>query len=373
MLYWHINNISHYVNRHINYISHYVNMQVPLLQMLVSVIIVNYNGKVYLDKCLDSIKKTTLYSELEVLVIDNNSADGSVDLVKEKYPEVKTIELKENVGFAAANNLAAKQAMGELYVFLNNDTIVTKTWLSELVKSVAENDRDVAIAQSLLLLGQDGEIDSSGDFIDKYGRPYSSKLRNAPNGREILSARAASMIIRKDVFWKLGGFEEDFFASFEDVHLGWKAWIAGYKVILASNSIVYHFAGQTVKNLKNTMNFHSMKNQACIILLNFEFPLSIKNLFSLLPLYRPSIRSKSMKDEKEGEKKPQVNVDNLDRIAPATYSNPILLKDVLKTSFWICSHFMTLYKKYNEVNQMRIFSSNYLAKMGLITENRFEK
>jgi GT2 family glycosyltransferase len=340
---------------------------------LVSIIIVNYNGKVYLDKCLDSIKKATLYSNLEVLVIDNNSADGSVDLVKEKYPGVKTIELKENVGFAAANNLAAKQAKGDLYVFLNNDTIVTNTWLSELVKSVTENDREVAIAQSLLLLGQNGEIDSSGDFIDKFGRPYSSKLRNAPNGRQILSARAASMIIRKEVFWKLGGFEEDFFASFEDVHLGWKAWIAGYKVILASNSVVYHFAGQTVKNLKNAMNFHSMKNQVCIILLNFEFPLSVKNLILLLPLYRPSIRSKSTKGEKEQDKKKQVYLDNSDTMAPAIYSNPVLLKDVLKTSFWVFSHSRTLYKKYNQVKQMRILSTNYLAKIGLITDNRYEK
>jgi GT2 family glycosyltransferase len=344
------------------------------LDISVSIIIVNYNGKVYLDKCLDSIKKTTLYTNLEVLVIDNNSADGSVDLVKENYPAVKIIELKENLGFAAANNLAAKEAKGDLYVFLNNDTIVTKTWLSELVKSVTQNDREVAIAQSLLLLGQDGQIDSSGDFIDKFGRPYSSKLMNAPNGREILSARAASMIIRKEVFWKLGAFEEDFFASFEDVHLGWRAWIAGYKVILASNSIVYHFAGQTVKNLKNTMNFHSMKNQVCIILLNFEFPLSIKNLFSLLPLYTPSIMSKSLNEKEEKKKNQhQLHVDSLDTMAPAIYSNPVLIKDVLKTFFWICSHSLSLYKKYDQVKQMRVLSTNYLIKMGLITDTRYEK
>jgi GT2 family glycosyltransferase len=323
---------------------------------------------------LASIKKTTLYSNLEVLVVDNNSTDDSVDLIKEEYPEVKIIELRENVGFAGANNLAAKEAKGELYVFLNNDTIVTKTWLSELVKSLTENDREVAIAQSLLLLGQNGEIDSSGDFIDKFGRPYSSKLRNAPNGREILSARAASMIIRKDVFWKLGGFEEDFFASFEDVHLGWKAWIAGYKVVLASNSIVYHFAGQTVKNLKNTMNFHSMKNQICIILLNFEFPLSIKNLFSLIPKYRPSLTSKNMKDEKEERKNRQrLNLDDQYTMAPANYSNPVLLKDVLKTSLWVFSHSIALYKKYKQIRQMRIFSTNYLIESGLITANRYEK
>jgi len=333
----------------------------------VSIIIVNYNGKVYLDRCLDSLKWTTHYSGLEVLVIDNNSDDDSVNLVREKYPDVKVLELRENVGFARANNLAAKEAKGDLYVFLNNDTIVTKSWLSELVKAVTENEKEVAIAQSLLLLGQDGEIDSSGDFIDKFGRAYSSKLSNVPDGREILSARAASMVIRKEVFWKLGGFEEDFFASFEDVHLGWKAWIAGYKVILASNSVVYHFAGQTVKNLKTELNFHSMKNQVCIILLNFEFPLSIKNLFSLLPLYKPSIIPK---DTKNGQK---VYIDDLNTMSPAIYANPILLKDILRTFLWICIHSGAIYKKYKQIQKMRILSTDRLAKKGLITDKRFEK
>jgi GT2 family glycosyltransferase len=302
---------------------------------------------------------TTPNSNVEVLVIDNNSDDGSVDLLREKYPDVKIIELEENLGFATANNLAAKEAKGDLYVFLNNDTIVTKTWLAELVKSVTQNDRDVVIAQSLLLLGQDDEIDSSGDFLDKFGRPYSSKLKDAPNDRAILSARAASMIIRKEAFWKLGGFEEDFFASFEDVHLGWKAWIAGYKVVLASNSIVYHFAGQTVKKLKNTINFYSMKNQACIILLDFEFPLGIKNLLSLLPLYMTSIKISKMEEKKED--------------MAAVYSNPILLGDVIKTFFWICRHGLMLYKKYKVINQMRVRSTNYLVAMGLITNNKYEK
>jgi GT2 family glycosyltransferase len=266
------------------------------LDELVSIIIANYNGKKYLDKCLDSLKNTE-YSNFEILVIDNNSTDGSVDLVKQNYPYIKLIELKENLGFAVSNNLAATQARGDFYVFLNNDTIVTNTWLSELAGSLMDGKDDrVAIAQSFLLR-PDGQVDSSGDFIDRFGRSYSSVLKNPSNNREILSARAACMIVTKEVFWKLGGFEEDFFASFEDVHLGWKAWIAGYKVVLASNSIVYHFAGQTVKRLKSTINFHSMKNQTCVILLNFEFPLGIKHLLLLFPSYLPIINVRRKEQE----------------------------------------------------------------------------
>ena len=83
----------------------------------VSIIIANYNGKKYLDKCLDSLKNTE-YSNFEIVVVDNNSTDSSLDLVKQNYPYVKLIELKQNLGFAASNNLAARQARGEFYIFL---------------------------------------------------------------------------------------------------------------------------------------------------------------------------------------------------------------------------------------------------------------
>jgi GT2 family glycosyltransferase len=343
------------------------------LDPIVSVIILNYNGKIYLDKCLDSLKSTT-YQNFEILVVDNNSSDQSSDLIKQRYPYVKLIELKKNLGFSIANNLGAEAARGDFFVFLNNDTIVTQTWLSELVNAIIESqDNEVAIAQSFLVR-QDGEIDSSGDFIDKFGRPYSSKLENPPDRRHIMSARAASMIINKEVFWKLGGFEEIFFASFEDVHLGWKAWIAGYKVILASNSIVYHFTGQTVKRLKSRMNFHSMKNQACVILLNFEFPSCISKFLSLIPLYRPSIRPVKQRAEEAirvGDR--QAKEQNPNTIVTEIYSNPVLIKDVLKTFLWICSHTLTLYKKYRQINRMRVRSTESLSKMGLITRTRYEK
>jgi GT2 family glycosyltransferase len=334
------------------------------MESLVSIIIVNHNGKLHLDKCLGSLKNT-LYSNFEVLVVDNSSTDGSVDLVKQKYPAIKLIELKKNVGYASSNNLAAREAKGDFYIFLNNDTVVTKTWLSELVKSLTDNHNGkVAMAQSLLLR-QDGEIDSSGDYIDRFGRPYSSKLKNPPQGRKILSARAACMITKKEIFWELSGFEDDFFASFEDVHLGWKAWISGYEVILASNSIVYHSAGQTVKNLTSTMNFHSMKNQLCIILLNFEFPLGIKNLLMLFPTY---IRSIKIHEKRNLEIKEQ-----REKVEAATYSNPILLRDIVKTFFWLCTHSPRLYKKYKVINKMRVNSTDSLIKIGLISRGRYEK
>jgi len=321
----------------------------------VSIIIANYNGKIYLDKCLLSLKNTK-YSNFEIIVVDNNSSDGSISMIRQIYPYVKLIELKQNLGFGASSNLGAKEAKGHFYVFLNNDTIVTTPWLQELVRALTEEKTGpVAIAQSFLLR-QDGNVDSSGDFIDRFGRSYSSLLKNPPVGREILSARAACMIVRKELFWKLGGFDEEFFVSYEDVHLGWKAWIAGYRVVLASNSVVYHLAGQTVQRLKSTINFHSMKNQTCTILLDFEFPLGIKSLFLLFPSYLPAI-----------------NIRRKDVYNSNVYSNPILLTDILKTLFWISRHSLSLFRKYRQISRMRVRSTNDLAKMGLITHDLNEK
>jgi len=138
----------------------------------VSVIIVNYNGKTYLEKCLKSLMQVN-YSNLEVILVDNNSNDDSIEFVKNSYPSVIILKLDKNYGFAEPNNIGAKIAKGEFLLFLNNDTIVTSNFINELVK-VTTNEPKIAMLQSLLL-NANGEIDSSGDFIDKIGIVYNSK------------------------------------------------------------------------------------------------------------------------------------------------------------------------------------------------------
>jgi len=212
---------------------------------LVSIIIVNYNGKTHLEECLSSLEKID-YKNYEIILVDNNSTDTSVEYVKNTYPSITIIKLNRNYGFAEPNNIGAKNAKGDYLLFLNNDTTVNPNFISEMV-NVLEQDPQIAICQSLLLK-PNGEVDSSGDFIDTLGRAYSSK--NKENEvKKILSARGASMMVRKDSFWDLGGFDKRFFASFEDVDLGWRAWIWGYKIVVVPSSIVYHKGGQTVKQL----------------------------------------------------------------------------------------------------------------------------
>ena len=201
-------------------------MQLPK----VSIIIINYNGKHHLQPCLESLLKIN-YNNTEIIIVDNNSTDDSVNFVSKNFPDVILIKLNENKGFAEPNNIASKVATGELLLFLNNDTIVTPSFISELVKPIQQNS-NVGICQSLLLK-PDESIDSSGDFIDTLGIVYNSKTRISEI-REISSARGASMIIKKNIFDQLDGFDEKFYFSFEDVDLSWRCWIAGYKVF--SNS-----------------------------------------------------------------------------------------------------------------------------------------
>ena len=129
----------------------------------VSIIIVNYDGISLLQDCFESLKKVT-YPNLEIILVDNGSSDGSVDFIKQNYPDTTILELGKNLGFAFPNNQGARKSKGAYLLFLNNDTIVSPNFVSELVE-VMESDKEIGIAQSLLLT-KEGEIDSSGDFME---------------------------------------------------------------------------------------------------------------------------------------------------------------------------------------------------------------
>jgi GT2 family glycosyltransferase len=321
-----------------------------MLNDLVSIIIVNYNGKLYLKKCLDSLTKIN-YSNYEIILVDNHSSDGSIEFVKSKYSSIKIIELDQNYGFAEPNNIAAKTATGKYFLFLNNDTIVTPNFVNELVKVMA-HDSQISISQSMLLK-PNGNVDSSGDFVDTLGRAYSSK-DNPKDTRLILSAKGASMMIRNDIFWNLDGFDKNFFASFEDVDIGWRSWISGYKVVLVPNSIVYHTGGQTIKDINSLITFHGVKNSIILRLTNFEINYVIKSMTILFyvivtkKLFGVSL----IKDPEE--------------ISPLP-SFGIMIKGLL----WILKNSKYIFTKRKKVNAERIISTNDLLKKGLVTKYSF--
>ena len=326
----------------------------------ISVIIVNYNGKKLLENCLESLFKTD-YNNFEVILVDNNSTDGSMEFVTKNYPKIIVIKLDSNKGFAEPNNIGAKIAKGEYLLFLNNDTVTTTNFISEMVK-VLEKDEKIAICQSLLLK-PDGNIDSSGDFIDKMGIVYNSKTK-IDEIKEISSARGACMLIRKKIFDKLGGFDEKFFFSFEDVDLGWRSWILGYKVVIVPNSIVYHDAGKTSSKFKSEAAFHGLKNQLAMKITNFEPRFAFSSLLSFFFVYG----SREIKIWFDYKIKGYTNMTST-KYEDKTAENPSI-KIVIKSISWIFKNIRYLHRKHNQVNESRIVSTDYLEKIRIISNQK---
>lgn len=332
------------------------NLNVPL----VSIIIINYNGKSYLEKCLESIKKIK-YDNLEIIVVDNNSTDGTMEFLAQNYPSIITLKLDKNYGFAKPNNVAAKIAKGDFLLFLNNDTEVTPNFLTELVQVLVGNDQ-IGICQSLLLK-PNGEIDSSGDFIDTIGVVYNSK-EPIDKIREISSARGASMIIRKELFLDLGGFDEQFFVSFEDVDLGWRTWIKGYKVAINPKSVVYHHGGKTHDSIKDEISFHGLKNQLSMKITNFEMKYSISSLLKFFIIF--GIRElKILLDYKIKGKTAMTSTKYEDTIAAKPNINAIL-----KALFWIISNSKYLRNKRKKIHGYRKISTRELQKINVLSNTQ---
>jgi len=330
-------------------------MQLPK----VSVIIVNFNGKNLLEKCLNSLFKID-YNNFEVILVDNNSTDESVELITKNYPSIILIKLDSNKGFAEPNNIGSKSAKGEYLLFLNNDTVVTPNFISEMIK-VIQNNKQIGICQSLLLKSNN-TVDSSGDFIDGLGVVFSSK--KIPNDIEkISSAKGASLLIRRKLFTDLGGFDKKFFATFEDVDLGWRTWILGYNVVIVPKSIVYHVGGQTINQLKSKIAFHGFKNQISMKITNFETKLVLKKLIIFFIKY----------GFRELKIWMDYSITGTTRLTPTKYEEKIAKKPnfiiILKSLFWIMTNSKYLMKKHHEINSKRVLQTKKLEELGVIFNN----
>jgi GT2 family glycosyltransferase len=210
----------------------------------VSVLVVNYNGRDYLDRCLTSLRELDYPSEqLEVVLVDNASSDGSVEHVRAQFPEVRLLVNDDNVGFSPAVNQAAEAATGAFLALLNNDAAADPAWLRAAIP-VLEGEPDVACVASKILR-EDGEtVDYAGGQLSFYGHGFAKGVEQADAAddriRDTLFASGGAMIVRRSTFLDVGGFDDSYFAFFEDVDLGWRLWILGYSVKYVPASRVFH-------------------------------------------------------------------------------------------------------------------------------------
>jgi GT2 family glycosyltransferase len=256
----------------------------------VSIIIVNWNGQQYLKTCLPVLFKQA-YKSIEVIVVDNASTDDSVSYLQTEFPQVKIVQNSENLGFAEANNKGYQHATGEYILFLNNDTQVTSSFLIELL-AVFRQDPQIGAAQSkLLLMDKRTTLDSVGGFLTWSGflYHYGFAKKDGPSYQhqiDLYFAKGACMMFRKEVIEAIlvddELFDHRYFAYFEETDVCHRVWLAGYRIVYAPKSVVYHKMGGTSKNIQSGfIQFHSFKNRLCSHLKN----LGSVNLFIMLPIH----------------------------------------------------------------------------------------
>lgn len=213
----------------------------------VSIIIPNYNGASYLRDCLASLRELDYPTErYEVIVVDNASTDDSIAVARQAFPAVQVVVLPWNQGFAAAANAGARTAGGEVLAFLNNDMRVAPDWLRALVAPL-QAETEVACTGGLILDWEGTRVDFAGGVLNFYGHGFQPAyglpravvdLPSEPV--PVLFACGGAMAIRRAVFQESGGFDPDYFAYMEDVDLGWRLWVLGYRVLFVPAAVAYH-------------------------------------------------------------------------------------------------------------------------------------
>jgi len=260
-------------------------------QPLISIIIPHYRGKEILCDCLQSVRKTR-YKNREVILVDNATVDGSLQGIEDDYPEIKLVRNSENLGYAGGCNSGLSHAAGEYVVFLNDDTVVSASWLEHLV-APCEQDRTVAAVQpKILSLQQPGYFDyagGAGGLLDRFGYPFAkgrifftleADKGQYDDGGDIFWASGTAMLVRKSVLEQVGTFDEDFFAHMEEIDLNWRIHLAGYRVVSAPKSIVQHRAGSTLTPDSPQKLFLNHRNSLYMLIKNYE----LKNLLWIFPL-----------------------------------------------------------------------------------------
>lgn len=211
----------------------------------VSVIIANKNGEKFLKRCLDSILLEI--GNYEVVVVDDGSTDGSVNLLNKyfgKNRRVIFVNLGKNLGASRARNVGVEKSGGKYLMFLDTDTKIKQGWYEETVKFFEEN-RKVGAAQVKLLTMNTKKYDYAGDLMGSFGFLIERARGAADMGQFdektiIFSGKSAGMIMRRNVFEKLGGFDEDYQIFLEDTDLFWRTWLAGYQVLFMPTIVVWH-------------------------------------------------------------------------------------------------------------------------------------
>ncbi len=243
-----------------------------------AVVILNYNGKNFLEKYLPGVIRNS--PDATVVVADNASTDDSVDFMKKHFPQVRLLINDKNTGFAGGYNWALSQIKATYYVLLNSDIEVTPDWLEPVIRLMDSDEKIAACQPKIRSVFQKEYFEyagASGGFIDRWGYPFcrgrifektEKDQGQYDDVREIFWATGACMIVRADVYHALGGLDADFFAHMEEIDFCWRAKNRGYKIMVQPASVVYHVGGGTLPKSSARKTYLNFRNNFMMLYKN---------------------------------------------------------------------------------------------------------
>ncbi|MEO8583890.1 MAG: glycosyltransferase family 2 protein [Flavitalea sp.] len=248
----------------------------------VSIVILNWNGRKYLEQFLPSVAAST-YTNFSIVVADNGSTDDSVSFLNAAYPQVRLILLKENYGFAKGYNEALKQVNADYYVLLNSDVEVSPAWIEPVV-ALMENDKNIGACQpKLLQYGNRTSFEYSGacgGWLDRFGYPFARgrifdhcemDKGQYDEVAPIFWASGAGMFVRAPLYHALGGLDEYFFAHQEEIDFCWRLQLMGYAVYSCPASVLYHVGGGTLPKGNSRKVYLNFRNNLVMMSKNMPF------------------------------------------------------------------------------------------------------
>ena len=249
-------------------------------KLTVSIIIPHLMGKDILDECIQSIITNTHDIDYEIIVVDNNCEDGSINYIVEKFSEINIVTSKSNKGYAGGCNLGAQHANGEFLFFLNNDTTITKDCINTLIKSIQKNNKMASIQPKIKNYYNQNKFDyagGNGGYIDYLGYPFArgrilntleEDLGQYDTEEKIFWASGTGFITKKNIFNQIGGFDESLFAHMEEIDYHWKCLLNGYEIYSQPKSTIYHKGGQTLSYGSYKKIYLNHRNSMILFLTN---------------------------------------------------------------------------------------------------------
>lgn len=239
----------------------------------VSFVVVSWNGVHLLPDCLSSIATTAQQAGVswELIVVDNGSTDGSRDLLARDYPDARVIANSENRGFAGPNNQAFEVARGAVLALVNNDIVLDPGWLTAARTALA-GDAVAGVATQIRFQHDRALLNSTGIQIDRHGvasdRNDGESVEQGAERGPVFGPCAGAALLRREAVLRLGGFDEDFFAYYEDVDLSWRARRAGYRFVYEPDAVCYHAYSQTSGRMPGTKEYLLARNRWVVIFSN---------------------------------------------------------------------------------------------------------